>query len=575
MVPRFADLLWCRAEQHPAGRAYTYLVDGAATEVAISYGELLARARNLAAELTDSARPGDRAALLLDPGIDFVVALMACLLTGVVAIPAFPPPASPQSRRHSRLWGIFADASPSVVLTAGGTLTRRDGPEQPAPWTEARNIRVDAVGLTEEPTWTGPDPDPRAIALLQYTSGSVGNPKGVALSQHNLLTNCEAVTAKSKPRDDDIAVMWVPPYHDMGLVGGILQPLFAGFPAVLMSPVAFLQRPTRWLEVISRYSATMTAAPNFALDMCADRVDPLALRSVDLSSMRCLFVGAEPVRSATLDRFASALAPLGFRKRALYPCYGLAEATLFVTGGSVDREPVVQRVDGRPLVGCGSAAPGHQVFVVDPETGRRCADGVPGEVWVSGDSVAAGYWRNPQATALTFQQPPATLASETGEVTAPCARTADEGVVIGSELFLTGRMNEVVMIRGRKVHPEDIESSAARAVPDLGRAAAFGVDDGQREHLVLVQSAESELDSRQVVGDILQAVSEDFGLQLSAVVLIGARQLPLTTSGKVRRAACRDAYLGGRLTIVHEWTGPHFHARRDPAAASSQAAGDL
>lgn len=571
-ITTFGDLLWRQAEHDPGARAYTYLIDGA-TEQAISYGDLLARARNLAEALAGKARPGDRAALLLDPGIDFVVALMACLLTGVVAVPAFPPPRPVQVRRHPRLRAIWADASPSVVLTAGSAPSRHDLFDQPEPWAEVAGIRVDALGASGDPTWTGPAVDPRALALLQYTSGSAGKPKGVALSQHNMLANCAALAAKSRPQADDVGVLWLPPYHDMGLVGGILTPLFAGFPVVLMPPLAFLQRPARWLEAISRYRGTMSAAPNFALDLCADRVDASALPSADLSSMRLLYVGAEPVRPATLDRFAATLAPLGFRKRALYPCYGLAEATLFATGGSLDRDPVVRRLGGRPLVGCGSAAPGHQVFVIDPETGHRCQDGVPGEVWVVGDSVATGYWRNAQATAVTFPRAPAIVANKTGD--APCVRTADEGVVIDGELFLTGRLNEVVIVRGRKIHPEDIESSAARAVRDLGRAAAFGIDDGRREHVVLVQAVGREVHGRQVVGDILQAVSEDFDLQLSAVVLIRTRQLPLTTSGKVQRAACRDAYLSGQLEILHEWNSQHLRAgHSSPRATSAERAAD-
>jgi len=228
----FGDLLWHRAEHDPGGRAYTYLIDGAATEEAISYGDLLARARNLAEALAGDARPGDRAALLLDPGIDFVVALMACLLTGLVAVPAFPPPRSAQARRHPRLRAIWADASPSVVLTAGSSSSRHDRFDQPEPWADVPSIRVDAIGARGEPTWTGPAVDPREVALLQYTSGSAGKPKGVALSQHNLLANCAALTAKSRPQGDDVGVLWLPPYHDMGLVGGILQPLFAGVPGL-------------------------------------------------------------------------------------------------------------------------------------------------------------------------------------------------------------------------------------------------------------------------------------------------------------------------------------------------------
>jgi acyl-CoA synthetase (AMP-forming)/AMP-acid ligase II len=564
--PTFGRLLQRRAAHDPVGPAYTYLVDDGPTELAVSYSDLLARARNVAQALTYHARPGDRAALLLRPGIDFVVALMACFLTGVVAVPAFPPPRPAQARRHPRLRAIWADASPSVVLT-GAPPFRHDGPGQAEPWDEVPSIRVDTIGATGETTWTGTDVEPGAVALLQYTSGSAGHPKGVALSQQNLMANCAALAAKSRPRNDDVGVMWVPPYHDMGLVGGILKPLFACFPVVLMSPVAFLQRPVRWLEAISRYRATMSAAPNFALDLCAQQVEMSGLKSVDLSSMRLLYVGAEPVRPATLDRFATALAPLGFRKRALYPCYGLAEATLFVTGGPPDRDPVVRQIGGRPLVGCGSPPPGHQMFVIDPESGRRCPNGVPGEVWVLGDSVATGYWGNPQATAVTFPRTPTILVDEKGDTR--CVRTADEGVVVDGELFLTGRMSEVVIIRGRKVHPEDIESSAARVVPDLGRSAAFGIDDGRREHLVVVQAVGREVHGGQVVGDILQAVSEDFDLQPSAVVLIRTRQLPLTTSGKVQRAACRDAYLSGQLEILHEWSSPHWRAARSLSGATS------
>jgi acyl-CoA synthetase (AMP-forming)/AMP-acid ligase II len=470
--------------------------------------------------------------LLFPPGLDFIVALLGCLSAGAVAVPAYPP--SP-GRGTGRLRSLLADARPRLALTVSAWV-ERVGRELSEAVETVEIVAID--GLLEEPAedWRPAAADSSALAFLQYTSGSTSTPKGVRISQENLLANQRAIQRAFGQSEESVVVGWLPLYHDMGLIGNVLQPIWCGGSCVLMSPLAFLQRPARWLEAVSRFRATTSGGPDFAYALCVRKVLPAECVGLDLSSWRVAFNGAEPVRAATLDAFAAAFAPAGFRRRAFYPCYGLAEATLFVSGGDPDAPPVLHN----SLVGCGRAWPGERLAIVDPETGKLVPAGEEAEVWVAGPSVADGYWGRPEETAHTFG---ARLA-ETGE--GPFLRTGDLGRLgADGELFVTGRLKDLIVIRGRNLYPHDLERTAEESHPALrpGGAAAFSVEADGEERLVVAVEVERrrETESREAAEAIRAAVLHEHEISPWEVVPIRAGTLPKTSSGKVRRLACRAA----------------------------------
>ncbi|HVR99107.1 MAG TPA: fatty acyl-AMP ligase, partial [Thermoanaerobaculia bacterium] len=445
-LPTLIDLLRHRAAEGGRAPAYTFLADGEVEAEQLTYAELDRQARALGAALAamgERGLYGERALLLYPPGLEFIAAFLGCLYGGVVAVPAYPPRSQ---RGLPRLLSIVQDAKPSVVLTTGALLRKAEallgqvlGDSGVACIATDQLLEEDAGALAS--AWTPPAIDGATLAFLQYTSGSTSTPKGVMVSHGNLLHNEEMIRQAFGQSAESVILGWLPVYHDMGLIGNVLQPLYVGAPCILMSPVAFLQKPLRWLEAISRYRATTSGGPNFAYALCAQKVTEEQKAGLDLSSWRVAFNGAEPVRAETLDRFAAAFAQCGFRREAFYPCFGLAEATLFVTGGALaepfvarpfeaaalERDEAVPAESGenrpaRELVGCGHAWAGQRVEIVDPSTFTACAPGRVGEVWVAGPSVAHGYWGRPDATERDFH---ARLADE--PEAGPFLRTGDLG----------------------------------------------------------------------------------------------------------------------------------------------------
>ncbi len=573
-VATFADLLHARAQDQPDRLAYAFLADGESDELRLSYAETDRRARAVAAGLRAAgARPGARAMIVLPPGLDYVTALFGCLYAGVVAVPVYPPDPFQLERSLPRLRAVAHDAGPGFGLTSAPLLGFLDEVTRLAP--ELGALRWLAVDTVPDPAGDS-DPVPSApeeTALLQYTSGSTAEPRGVLLTHANLLHNSGLIQDFFHATPDSRGLVWLPPYHDMGLIGGLLQPLYGGFPVTLMSPLHFLEDPLRWLRAIDRFRATTSGGPNFAYDLCARKCDPDQAAELDLSGWRVAFNGAEPVRPETLRRFARTFAASGFRPDAFLPCYGLAEATLIVSGtggwtgsdrppaalapavevdrGALARHEVAPSGDGPVvrLAACGRSAPDQRIAIVDPATGTQCPPDRVGEIWVSGPSVAAGYWGRPEETQRVFG---ARLPGGEG----PFLRTGDLGFLQDGQLVVTGRLRDLIIIRGRNHYPQDIELTAERADPVLrpGCAAAFlAPAEGPDHRLVLVQEVRRQpapVDVAGLVARIREAVAREHGLRVHTVVLIPAGAMPKTSSGKVQRRLCRDRLLSGGLPEV-------------------------
>ena len=553
----------------PSAPAFCFLTDGEQDEVRWTFGELDRRARTVAAKLQGLGMQGERALLLYPPGLDFVAGLFGCLYAGVVAIPAYPPR---RNRNMTRIQAISDDAEAKVVLTIHEVTDRVSGLLDEAPHLKDLTwLATDQLPADLADQWTAPKIHPEMLAILQYTSGSTGTPKGVMLAHRNLLHNASIITYGFEPNRQSNGLSWLPTYHDMGLVGGVIVPVFIGRASVLISPLAFLQKPARWLKAITRYRATISGGPNFAYDLCTQKVTDEQLRQLDLSSWEVAFNGAEPIRDSTLEKFAQRFSAAGFRRSAFYPCYGMAETTLIVTGGKKAELPVVRCFDGklldehrvhpisdqhpeaRQLIGCGQVLPEQQVRIVDSVNYRRLPEDRVGEIWVDSPSVGVGYWNNPGATEETFKAKLADSPSGT------YLRTGDLGFVHEGELFVTGRLKDLIIVRGVNRYPQDIELTVERSHSRLqpGAVGAFSVDIDGRERLIVVSEVERgrHKDWSEVFQAIRRNVMEEHELPPDGVVLVRFGSIPKTSSGKIQRHACRKDFVDGTLSVVAQWYG--------------------
>lgn len=566
----FVELLSYRAVHQPKQTAYKFLLDGETQEVSLTYQELDQKAREIATWLQSLKATGERALLLYPPGLDFIAAFFGCLYAGVIAVPLYPPR---RNQRMTSLQGIARDAQAAFALTTSSMLVNieRHFNEERIP---LHYLATDDLESDMAKDWQMPTLCRSTLAFLQYTSGSTGTPKGVMISHDNLLHNSAIIYRCFGNTPQSRGVFWLPPYHDMGLIGGLLQPLYGGCPVTLMSPIAFLQKPYRWLMAISRDKATTSGGPNFAYDLCVSKITAKERESLNLSSWEVAFNGAEPIRAKTLEQFARTFADCGFNNRAFYPCYGLAEATLFVSGGLKQGESVIrfyqkaaleqnqvvtttpEEKGARSLVGCGQSWLDNKIVIVDPKSLTRCPGGTVGEIWVSGASVAGGYWNQPEETSKTFRA----YLADTGE--GSFLRTGDLGFLHDGELLITGRIKDLIIIRGRNHYPQDIELTVEKSHPALrsGCGAAFGLELNGVERLVIAQEVKRhyirQLDINQVIGNIRKAVSEQHELQVYAVLLLKTSTIPKTSSGKIKRQACRSGFLSGTLDLVGDWIEP-------------------
>jgi acyl-CoA synthetase (AMP-forming)/AMP-acid ligase II len=534
----------------------------------LTRGALDHDARVLAAALGRRCAPGERVLLLYPPGLEFVTAFLACLYAGVVAVPAPPPHLTRVRAALPRLGAMVADCAAALVLTTAAVRPALEAasagvPELARiPWIGLDDL---AGGTAEE--WTGPAAGPDDLAFLQYTSGSTTTPRGVMVSHANLLANLTCIASRVGITGASRMLSWQPHFHDMGLVGGILSPLFAGASLVLMAPAAVLQSPLRWLRAVAQFRATHSGGPNFVFEQCAQRVSPEERAALDLSSWECAFCGAEPVQAATLRRFVAVFGPAGFRPRAFAPCYGLAEVTLMGSSVAKGQAAAVLEVSaaaleagravptaggGRQLVSCGPVVDGHELAIVDSASGQVCSPGQVGEVWLSGPSVGRGYWNRGDESRDVFG------ARLPGGGARTFLRTGDLGFLHQGELYVAGRIKDVIVVAGRNHYPQDLEASVAESHAALRSAgvAAFPVDvDGSERVAVAVEldrtlarllgrdpAAPPDPRLGELSGCVRQAVSEEHGLQVHEVVLLGPGGIPRTSSGKVRRRECRALF---------------------------------
>jgi acyl-CoA synthetase (AMP-forming)/AMP-acid ligase II len=582
-MPQFAtlvDLLRHRVQHQPDQLAYQFLEDGKKEATAYTHAELDQQAQAIAALLQQSEARGERALLLYPQGVEVVAAFCGCLYAGVIAIPVPPPDAGRMKRALPRLREIVKDAAASYVLSTQRIIdlfkeSDVDFPEfDTMTWIDTEQVDL---GLADH--WQDPQIDKDVLAYLQYTSGSTSVPKGVMLSHYNLMHHSAYLQRACGYTPDGATVTWMPYFHDYGLVEGLIQPLYTGVPCYIMSPLAFVKRPQRWLEAISKYGATHSQAPNFAYDQCVRRVKPAKREGLDLSRWKAAGNAAEPINPRVMREFAEAYAPHGFKWTTFAPAYGLAEATLLVSSKPVGTEPMILPVDAdaleqsrvalakagasrRDTVSCGQLVCETEVVIANPDTGVRCQPDEVGEIWVADPGVAAGYWKRPDVSRETFG---ARLAGESG---GPYLRTGDLGFMRDGELYITGRIKDLIIIRGTNHYPQDIEwtvqhlSNTLR--PDYG--AAFSIIDDGEEKLVVVQEVERQhqlnLNGEELLADIRQAISEVHELQVSAIALVKSGNVLKTSSGKIQRRACRSRFLAGSLDVITDWSeNPRFSTK--------------
>lgn len=569
------DILRDRALNQSQQIAYTFLADGEHESDRCTYQELDRRAKAIAVQLLTKVQPGDRA-LLVYPytaGLEFVAGFLGCLYAGVIAVTDYP-------RQHikslSQYQARITDSQAAIILTTQEFADRvkKQLIANPGlamklktlPWIESDRIDENLAEQWQMPTITGD-----TLAFLQYTSGSTGQPKGVMVTHNNVLHNSQVIYKSFGHHPQTKVLMWLPMFHDMGLIGGVMQPLFAGLPAVLMSPIALAQKPFLWLKALSKYQITTSGGPNFAYDLLCHKITEEQRASLDLSHWEVAFTGAEPVRAETLRQFAELYQPCGFDPQAFYPCYGMAEATLFITGVEAATYPNIIHIDKKALasnkvvavapdnpdskavVSCGRSWLGDEIIIVDPDTKTPCAEDGVGEIWAAGKGIGLGYWQKEEQTAATFQ---ATLANNSEKT---YLRTGDLGFIQNGELYITGRIKDMMILWGRNHYPQHIEETVASCHPALraNHGAAFSIEVNGEEQLVVAHEIERtalrKLNPEEVIGAIRLAVGEQNLANVFAVSLLKTGSIPKTSSGKIQRRACRDLFLDDSLNTVAQW----------------------
>lgn len=566
-----AQMLQHRAQEKPEERAYTYLIDGEQEEASVTYGALDQQAKAIAAHLQARGLSGQRVMLLFVPGLEFVSAFYGCLYAGAIAVPAYPPDPMRLSRTLPRLQAVAKDAAPALVLTTAPLLEMAEFIFSQAPDLAAlRWTTIEEASAGPLDSWRAPTSSQKDLAFLQYTSGSTSLPKGVMVSHQNVLANLAMMRHAGRQSEETTIGVWLPFYHDLGLIGGILLPPFLGSRSVLMSPIDFLKKPSRWLWMIHRHKVKASAAPNFALDLCVQKIPLHEKEGLSLSHWEMALIGAEPLRESTLARFIEDLAPYGFRPEAIVQGYGMAETVLSASAGSIDERYTVRYSDAsslalgrylaapkedknaRPIVSCGRPLLEQRIEIVDPETQTICEEGRIGEVWIAGPNVTLGYWQRPSESEQSFG---ASLANTSGPA---FLRSGDLGFILNGELFITGRKKDLIIIRGKNHYPQDIEISVERCHKQVrpGCVAAFSLEEGNEEALGValeVDTRKGPPDFEELVASIQAVIAGEHDLSVRELLFLEPGAIPKTSSGKLQRHACKTSLLEDASVLLYRW----------------------
>jgi acyl-CoA synthetase (AMP-forming)/AMP-acid ligase II len=565
------ELLRSRAVEQPQDRAYTFMVDGKKEGDSFTYAELDRHTRAIAATLQKHNAEGERALLLYPQGLEVIAAFCGCLYAGVIAIPVPPPESGRLKRTLPRLRSIVRDAEATIALTTASILELIETVKDEFPeFEQMRWIDTAQIDIDEADEWSDPQVNKDQLAYLQYTSGSTSTPKGVMLTHYNLMHHCHNLQQACGYDSNSVTVTWMPYFHDYGLVEGMMVPLYNAHPCYVMSPFSFIKRPLNWLRNMSQYKGTHSQAPNFAYDLCTRRIKAKQIAELDLSSWEAAGNAAEPINPHVMAKFVETFSPCGFKWETFAPSYGLAENTLLATTKPKGTRPVFLGVETsameqdkvvianpeaagvRIISGCGKKVEDTLIAIADPTIMTAKADDEVGEVWLKDPSVAQGYWKRPDVTKATFDA----YLQDTKE--GPFLRTGDLGFLHEGELYITGRIKDLIIIRGTNHYPQDIEWSVqelhSALRPDYG--AAFSIEDKGEERLIVVQEVErrsGELDTETIIADIKQEIAEQHEIQVYGVVLAKSGNILKTASGKIQRRACREKFLAGTLTIIDDW----------------------
>jgi len=563
----YLEVIENRAAATPDHVVYRFLEDGITESDSLTYRQLTAKAKSVGACLQQKGKKGDRLLMLFPPGLPYLASLFGCFYSGFIAVPAYPPR---KNRGINRLLSIIEDAEAHLCLVTRQIHSdiERNFKEDPF-FTQMNWVIYEDIQPENEQNFQPTDIEPGDVALLQYTSGSTGQPKGVMITQLNLLYNSEYIRQSFGLNKNSIGLNWLPVFHDMGLIGGVLQAAYLGAINIGMPPIAFLKNPTNWLQAIQKYKATTGGGPNFSYDYCVQKTNTEEAAQLDLSSMTVFYSGAEPIRKTTFDSFASHFEAAQVNPRQLYSCYGMAETTLIVTGQTPGEAPKFLNLDTEALsknkvvieshakntttiAGCGHVWMETAIEIVHPEEFSPVSAGEIGEIWVSGPTVAKGYWNKPEETQRTFH-------AFTTDGSGPYLRTGDLGFFHEEELYVTGRLKDLIIIRGANYYPSDIEFTVQKSHEALNEnsGAAFPVIVNNQETLVIVQelkrTAMRMTSYDDVISAIRKAVSEEYEIESHAIVLIKTGSIPMTSSGKIQRRQTRYHFLNNELDVVASW----------------------